>query len=401
MTVLPRDTIELALSAVRAQRQRSGLTALGIAVGIAAVVLLLAIGTGLQRFVLAEFTQFGTNLLQVTPGRTQTFGVSGAMLNSVRPLSLADAEAFERLPGVRGVVPMVMGNAAVEHGGRTRRTSAYGVSAAMPQVWRFAVASGTFLPDDDPATARAFVVLGATVQRELFGARPALGAVVRIGGERYRVQGVMQPKGQFLGIDLDDAVYLPAARALALYDRDGLMEIDVAFGDEASSATVTAAVRRTLLLRHGGEDFTITAQQQMLDVLGSVLSVLTLGIAGLGGISLLVGGVGILTILTIAIGERTGEIGLLRALGATRREVLRLFLGEAAALAALGGALGLLLGVGCGWLLRLLVPALPVATTLPHVLLAEGVAILVGLVAGTAPALRAARLDPIEALRAE
>jgi putative ABC transport system permease protein len=399
--MLLRDLLQLSFSAVQAQRQRSWLTALGIAVGIAAVVLLTSLGTGLQRFVLAEFTQFGTNLVQVTPGKTQTFGMSGAMLNSVRPLSLDDAEALRRLPHVRGVVPMVMGNGAVERDGRSRRTAIYGVSSAMPEVWQFEVGSGTFLPGDDAGTARAFAVLGSKLHHELFGDAQALGEIVRIGGERFRVIGVMASKGQFLGIDLDDAVYVPAARALAMFDREGLMEIDVSFTEAAVTDEVKAAVHRTLQDRHGREDFTITSQQQMLDVLGSVLAVLTLGVAGLGGISLLVGGVGILTILTIAIGERTNEIGLLRALGATRREIVRLFLGEAAVLAAVGGALGLLLGSGIAWLLHFLVPALPVATTLPHVLLAEGTAVAIGLLAGTAPALRAARLDPIEALRAE
>jgi putative ABC transport system permease protein len=319
----------------------------------------------------------------------------------VRPLSLDDAEALRHLPHVRGIVPMVMGNGAIEHGGRSRRTAIYGVSSSMPEVWQFQVASGTFLPADDAGAARAFAVLGSKLHHELFGDATALGELVRIGGERFRVIGVMAAKGQFLGIDLDDTVYVPTARALAMFDREGLMEIDVSFTEAAATDEVKATVQRTLQERHGRDDFTLTSQQQMLDVLGSVLAVLTLGIAGLGGISLLVGGVGILTILTIAIGERTGEIGLLRALGATRREILRLFLAEATVLAAVGGALGLLLGAGIAWLLHFLVPALPVATTLPHVLLAEGTAIGIGLLAGTAPALRAARLDPIEALRAE
>ncbi|MGE3171989.1 MAG: ABC transporter permease [Planctomycetota bacterium] len=395
------DAVQMAFHAVRSQRQRSWLTAIGIAVGIAAVVLLTSLGTGLQRFVLAEFTQFGTNLIGVTPGRTETLGMSGAMLNSTRPLSLDDARSLERLPYVRAVLPMVTGNVAVEAGGRSRRTAVYGVGAAMPAVWQFEVAAGTFLPDDRGGAVRASCALGHTLAQELFPAGGALGALVRVGGDRYRVIAVMRPKGQFLGIDLDDAVYVPAARALALFDRDGLMEIDVLFDAAAEGAEVAAAIRRALLARHGREDFTVTAQQQMLDVLGSVLSVLTLGIAALGGISLLVGGVGILTILTIAVAERTGEIGLLRALGATRRQVLGLFLAEAAAMAALGGVLGLLLGLGAAWLLHLLVPALPVATTVLHAAVAEGVAVGTGLLAGTAPALRAARLDPIEALRAE
>ncbi len=399
--MLLRDGIGLAFGVVRAQKLRAALTGLGIAVGVAAVVLLTSLGTGLQRFVLSEFTQFGTNLLQVVPGRAQTFGVSGAILNTVRPLSLDDALAIERIPGVLGVLPVVAGNAAVESGGRTRRAAVYGVSAAMPQVWRFPLASGSFLPDDDPTAARALAVLGSTMQRELFGDRSALGATVRIGGERFRVVGVMRSKGQFLGIDLDDAVYVPAARGLEMFDREGLMEVDLLFAPGVAPQTVNAAVHRTLLLRHGREDFTVTSQQQMLDVLGSVMSVLTLGVAALGGISLLVGGVGILTILTIALAERTSEIGLLRALGATRAQILWLFLGEATLLAALGGFAGLALGVGIGRLLHLFVPALPVALTPLHLAVAEAVAMVIGVTAGTLPAVRAARLDPIEALRSE
>lgn len=396
-----RDSLSLAVGAVSSQRQRSLLTALGIAVGIAAVVLLTSLGTGLQNYVLGEFTQFGTNLLAINPGKTQTFGVSGAMLNTVRPLTLEDAAGLRHLPNVLAVVPMVMGNAAVEHAGLSRRTTVYGVGASMPEVWRFPLGAGQFLPDDAAGSPRAFAVLGSKMQRELFGATNPLGEIVRIGGDRYRVVGAMAPKGQFLGIDLDDAVYVPAARGLELFDREGLLEIDVLFSEGASAATVGAACKRTLVARHGLEDFTITAQQQMLDVLGSVLSVLTLGVGALGSISLLVGGVGIMTIMSIALRERTGEIGLLRALGATRRQLLWLFLGEAGALAAIGGAFGLFLGVGAGQLLRLLVPALPVATTVFHAVLAESVAVAIGLLAGTAPALRAARLDPIEALRAE
>ncbi len=395
-----RDAFRFSLDAVRAQRLRSLLTALGIAVGIAAVVLLTSLGTGLQRFVLAEFTQFGTNLLAVTPGKTSTFGVSGALINTVRPLSLQDAQAVTELPWVRAVLPMVTGNAAVKAQARSRRAAVYGVGPRMPEVWRFEVGLGSFLPDDGFESARAFAVLGSKLRHELFGDHNPLGELVYVGGQRFRVVGVMAPKGQFLGIDLDDAAYVPVAQGLELFDRDGLMEIDVLF-EGADGSEVRTAVERVLTARHGSVDFTVTAQQQMLDVLGTVLSVLTLGVAALGSISLLVGAVGILTIMTIALRERMSELGLLRALGATRGQLLRLFLGEAAMLAALGGALGLLLGFGVAWTLHALVPALPVATSLVHALIAEVVAVAIGLVAGALPALRAARLDPIEALRAE
>ncbi len=399
--MLGRDSMQFAVGALRSQPVRSTLTALGIAVGIAAVVLLTSLGTGLQRFVLSEFTQFGTNLLQVTPGRKTTLGLSGAMINSVRPLSIDDAQALAVLPHVRAVCPSVFGNVAVEGGGKTRRAMASAVGATMPAVWRFEVAQGSFLPPDEPRSARAFAVLGDKLWRELFGARNALGEIVRIGGDRYRVVGVMAKKGQFLGIDLDDAVYLPVGRGLELFDRQGVMQIDVLFAGEAVAREVEAAVRRTLVARHGVDDCTVQAQQQMLDVLGSVLGVLTFAVAALGGISLIVGGVGILTIMTIALRERIGEIGLLRAIGATRAQLRRLFLGEAAALAAIGGTAGLLFGLGAAWLLHVLVPALPVAVTPWQVLLAEGVSLAIGLAAGVVPAARAARLDPIEALRAE
>jgi len=395
------DLTRLALQAVVQQRLRSFLTALGIAVGIAAVVLLTSLGEGVHRFVLSEFTQFGTNLIGITPGRTSTMGLSGAVVSNVRPLSLADAEALARLPRVVASVPVVQGNAAVEFAGRSRRSYIFGVGPQVPTVWRMRVAQGRFLPDDDPRAARAFVVLGSKVRRELFGSANPLGRRLRIGGERYRVVGVMEAKGQLLGFDLDDAVYIPAARAMALFDRQSLMEIDLLYAAGSPSADVARRARELLTARHGSEDFTVITQDQMLDVLGSVLDILTIAVGALGGISLLVGGVGILTIMTIAVRERTAEIGLLRAIGAGRRQILGLFIGEAVLLAALGGLAGLVLGAGGAWLLGRLVPALPTHTPWAYVVMAELLAAVIGLLAGVLPARHAAGLDPIEALRAE
>lgn len=395
------DFLRLTGRAITAHRLRSFLTLLGIGVGIAAVILLTSIGEGIHRFVLAEFTQFGTNVVGISPGKAATHGQSAGVISSVRPLTLEDAESLRRLPHVTAVTPVVWGNSEVEANGRVRRTTVYGVGPAMTRVFNMRVRTGRFLPDDDPDHARPFIVLGAKLKTELFGTANPLGARVRIVGRQFRVVGVLEPKGQFLGIDLDDTAYVPAGRALELYDRPGLMEIDVSYAEGVPSARVADSVKARLLARHGREDFTITTQEDMLRTLSNILDILTAAVGALGGISLLVGGVGIVTIMTIAVAERTGEIGLLMALGGRRHTVLLLFLGEAAFLAALGGLLGLVLGGGLALVLSLAVPALPVHTPWHFVLLAEATAIFIGLVAGVLPARRAARLDPVTALRAE
>ncbi|MEJ2686156.1 MAG: ABC transporter permease [Gammaproteobacteria bacterium] len=399
--MLARDLIRLTTRSIAAQRARSLLTGSGIAVGIAAVVLLTSIGAGIHRYVLDEFTQFGTNLVGINPGKATTHGASVGVFGTVRPLTIADAEALRRVPYVRAVVPVLQGNAQVDGAGRSRRTTVYGVGPQFPRAFTFQVASGRFLPRDNPDAPRAFAVLGSTLRRELFGESNPLGARIRVGGDRFVVIGTMEPKGTVLGFDLDDTVYIPAARALELFNRDSLMEVDVLYTEGAPVDEVVAGIRRVLTARHGSDDFTITTQQQMLDVLGSVLNVLTLAVGLLGGISLLVGGVGILTIMTIAVTERTSEIGLLRALGANRGQVLTLFLGEAIGLATFGGIAGLAVGVGGAQLLHLAVPALPVHTPVSYAALAVGLSMFIGLVAGVLPARRAAALEPVQALRSE
>ncbi len=396
------DAIALALRALTTQRLRSFLTLLGIAVGITAVIMLTSIGEGIHRFVLAEFTQFGTNIASISPGKVKTSGPAPTGIpTSVRPLTLDDARALARLPHVTGMTAMVWGNTEVSGNGRVRRTTVNGVGADMLRVYSVKIRTGQFLPAEELENARAFVVLGAKLKSELFGAANPLGARVRVGNMQFRVIGVLEAKGQFLGVDLDDSAYIPTARALELYNRDGMMKIDLAYEENIPAASIVSAVKSRLIARHGREDFTITTQEDMLRTLSNILDILTMAVGALGSISLLVGAVGIATIMTIAVSERTSEIGLLVALGARRTTILGLFLGEAVALSALGGVIGLVLGIGLAQLLHLALPALPVHTPLSFVLLAEGIAIAIGLLAGVLPARRAARLDPVAALRSE
>jgi len=399
--MLIHDLIKLTSRSVIAQKMRSFLTALGIAIGVAAVVLLTSIGDGLHRFVLAEFTQFGTNLIGINPGKATTAGTSIGVFGTERPLTIDDAVALGKLRDIEAVVPAVQGNAEVESSYRQRRTTVYGMGGNMPLAFRAEVALGRFFIDEDPNTPRAVAVLGSKLRSELYGTQNPLEQRIRIGGDRYRVIGVFAPKGQILGVDLDDAVYIPAARALEMFNRDSLVEVDLLYREGADVDEVVASITRLLTARHGRDDVTITTQQQMLDVLGKVLGILTFAVAALGSISLLVGSVGIFTIMTIAVNERTAEVGLLRALGGRRNQVMTLFLGEAVVLAALGGLLGLIIGVGGARLLAFFLPALPVHISWNYLIVAESLAVVIGIIAGVWPARRAAQLDPIEALRSE
>jgi putative ABC transport system permease protein len=395
------DLLRLAFGALRAHRLRSFLSILGIAIGVAAVILLTSIGEGTRVYMLEQFTQFGTNIIAVNPGKSKTLGIPGILGGTTRKLTIDDAEALTRILGVEVVVPVTMGQGRVEWGERGRSVTVLGATPDLPVLWRFGARQGSFWPRGDPRQGGSSAVLGPKLARELFGERSPLGEVVRIAGGRFRVVGVMEPKGQMMGFDIDDIAIVPVATALRLFNQDELFEIDLVYANAAETARVEAEVKRVLTLRHGDEDFTVTTQEAMLDVFGNVMGVVTMAVGAIAGISLLVGATGILTMMWIAVGERTSEIGLLRALGASRTHVLTVFLAEAVALATLGGVAGIAIGLGLGALARLLVPGLPVETPVQFVLAGLFTSFAAGVVAGVAPARRAARLDPLEALRAE
>jgi putative ABC transport system permease protein len=401
MTAL--DLASLSGEALRAHRLRYALSALAIAVGISAVVLMVSIGEGMRLFIIDQVSSFGTTLISINPGKVETRGgMPGAMGGSVKKLTLDDARAIKRIPGVTGAVPVAYGTALVEHGNRGRDVFIYGVSHEAPEVWSLPVGSGQFLPVMDYDRAAPVCVLGPKLKRELFGDANALGATVRIGKARYRVIGIMAPKGQFLGFDLDDTAYIPIGSAMRLLNRSEVDEVDLRAASTEAIDPVAERLKALMIERHDGhEHFTIVTQKEAQTMVSNILGVVTTVVSAIAAISLLVGAIGILTIMWIVVRERTAEIGLVKAIGARRGQILVWYLAEAAATALAGGIGGLLLGAGVAALLALLIPGLQSHTSPWLVIGALAMAVTVGIGSGVAPALQAARLDPVQALRGE
>lgn len=395
------DTFQFVFRALTTHRLRTILSTSAIAIGITAVILLTAIGDGIQRFVLSEFTQFGTNIIKITPGKISTHGGSLGAIGSARMLTIDDALALQQSRHIQYTNANVTGNAEIRTQGRSRRVTVYGQGPDFARAFNMQVGIGQFLPDDDPRNPRAFVVLGAKVHAELFDGKNPLGALMQVGGSRFRVIGVMASKGHVLGFDLDDTVYIPTTRALEIFNREGVMEINATYLPGTPVDTVVEDIKRILVARHDREDFTTTPQQQMLSTMSTILNVLKFAVAALGGISLLVGAVGMVTLMHIAVSERVSEIGLLTALGATRARIRTLFLLESIVLSTLGGLTGLIVGTGITWLVTIFASNLPVNIPWDFVIGAFGLSMLIGLVAGVAPAMQAAKLNPVDALKTE
>jgi putative ABC transport system permease protein len=397
-----RDFLSMSSESLRANKMRSALSMLGIAIGVASVVLLTSIGEGTRVYILNEFSQFGTNVLAVNPGKAETSGIPGALGGTTRKLTIADAVAVERLPYVDEIVPLTVALARVEADGRGRSVTIFGATPALPSVWKFRIGQGEFLNNTDPHRSSPIAVLGPKVKRELFGDENALGRTLRIADTRLRVIGVMAPRGQTLGFDLDDAVYIPVALAMRMFNMEDLSEIDVTFAHGRLVDIVEEEVRELLTDRHRGhEDFTITTQAAMLDVFGKVINGITIAVGFIAGISLLVGAVGIFTMMWISVGERVSEIGLMMAVGATREQIQRIFLLEAILLTTVGGAIGATAGVAMALGLRAFLPALPVEIPVDFLFAAIAMSVVTGIASGVAPARRAAALEPVEALHTD
>ncbi len=394
------DLLRFAFGALRGHRLRSILTLLGVAIGVAAVVLLTALGEGARLYVTGEFAALGSNLLIVLPGRTETSGTAPIVGGTPRDLTLQDAEAIlRRVPRVRRLAPLSVGSARVGYGERRREVTVLGSTSDLLPVRHLEVAAGRFLPPLDPGRAAPVAVIGRRVQSELFGAENPLGRPIRIGDWRFRVVGVLASKGQSLGIDMDDVVIVPVVSGLGLFNQTSLFRLLIEVGAHAEIQTARAQVLEILKARHDDEeDVTVLTQDAVLAAFNRILGALTLALAGIAAISLSVAGIGIMNVMLVAVSERTPEIGLLKALGATPGQILRTFLVEAALLSAAGGALGLLAGQVGAVLLQHFYPALQASPPAWAVGAALGVSLGAGLLFGVLPARRAARLDPVAAL---
>lgn len=394
------DLLAFAAGALRGHRLRTSLSLLGVAIGVASVVLLTSLGEGARLYVTGEFALLGSNLVIVLPGKSETTGIVPVAGGVPNDLTLDDVEALRRRVSVLTfVAPLSVGGLTARFGERSRDLTVAGVTAEWKSVRRLELREGSFIPPGDPARAPRVCVVGAKVAEELFPGRSPVGERLRLGEEKFRVTGVLASRGVSVGLDLDEVVLVPIGHHLRMFDRRSVFRVLC----EARSARDVEAAKSAILAvlkdRHGGqEDVTVLTQDAVMKTFGKVLAILTAALAGIAAVSLTVAGVGIMNVMLVSVSERTREVGLLKALGASRGQVLRAFLVEAALLSTAGGVLGLLAGWGGTLLLRGLYPDFPVQPPAWAVVAALVVSVGVGLVAGVLPARRAARLEPVVAL---
>lgn len=394
-----RDVLAAASGALRAHGRRTLLSLVGMSVGVAAVVVLTGLGEGGRDFVRRQFDVIGANVVAVLPGKVETSGAIPGFGGVPNDLTIADAEALRRgVTEAERVAPAYLGNAVISHEERSRRVLVFGSTAEILPIRKLEVRSGSFLPEGPWDRGSGVAVLGSKIANELFPAESPLGALVRVGDWRMRVIGVLAPQGTHFGIDLDETVFVPVSTALRMFDRSSLFRVVLQVRPGFDTKRAEERSKAILLERHGEEDFTITTPDAVISSLDAILTMLTLALAGIASISLAVAGIGIMNVMLVSVSERTDEVGLYKALGASRSQVLVLFLAEAAALSAMGGAAGILFGALVLRVTSAVYPSFPVAAPPWAAAAAFALSVAVGATFGLLPAMRAVRLDPIAAL---
>jgi len=411
------ESVRIALRGLAANKLRSALTMLGIIIGVGAVIALLSVGQGVAQLVTERIQSIGSNVLFVVPVNIQAASAGAMAAGGSGSLSLADAEAIadpDLVPDVVAVAPEYQRSATVERGREAIVTTVAGITPEYATVRNAKVAEGRFIDETDMAAGSRVALQGATAYQRLFpDGEYALGQTVRINSIPFRVIGIMEEKGRSGFGSQDNIVFVPLStahtrlfrgRTVGGSPRVTVINVQVASEDRMDAAS--EAIQDLLRQRHklsyrDDDDFSVISQKDILSIFGEITSVLTLFLGAIAGISLLVGGIGIMNIMLVSVTERTREIGIRKAVGAKRRDILIQFLIEAMVLSLVGGAVGILLGVAGSLLIARLSEDLVTVVTPQAILLATGFSAAVGLFFGIYPATRAARLNPIDALRYE
>lgn len=398
--MLADDVLRQSVKSVGAQPLRSFLILIAMAIGVAAVILLTALGDSARRYIMEEFASLGSNLLIVLPGRSETVGGAPPIFGETpRDLTLDDAVALLRSQNIRRIAPITVGSAPVSWRGLEREVNILGSTSDLKDVRHLDVSQGRFLPVIDPQKASPVCVIGQQLRTELFGGQQALGQWLRIGDRRFRVIGILASEGQSIGVDFDDIVIIPVASAQILFDSPALFRVLAEAVTRESMLRGVDDIQSIIKARHEGEDdVTIITQDAVVKTFDTILNALTLTVAGIAGISLAVAGILIMNVMLVSVAQRTAEIGLLKAIGATPLQIQHLFLIEAALLSLSGAIVGLLLGQGAIVILRQLYPVFPISAPLWALITAVVIALFTGIISGILPAIRASRLDPVQAL---
>jgi len=395
------DLLQFAWGVVGGHRTRTALILLAMGIGVAAVIAVSSIGEGARLYIVNQFGSLGTHLVIVLPGRSETAGAMPGVLigRTPRDLTVDDALALQRSPAVRRLAPLIVGAADVRSGALSREAPVLGSTASLIDIRHMALAQGRFLPEGDPRLAQPVCVVGAKLARELFGARPVLGEWLRIGDRRFRIVGVLAEQGQSLGFNTDEIVIVPLAAAQALFNTESLFRILVEAKGREAITLAKAEIEEILRQRHEGKrDVTVITQDAVLATFDRILRALTLAVGGLAAISLAVAGILIMNVMLIAVTQRRGEIGLLRALGATGRQIRLAFFTEAVLLALGGAGFGLAVGKLGQLAIAQLYPNIPFTPPWWALIAAPSTAIITSVLFSVLPARRAARLDPVQAL---
>jgi putative ABC transport system permease protein len=395
------DLLRFARDAATGNPLRAGLLVLAMAIGVAAVVVLTALGDGARRYVMNEFSSLGSNLVIVLPGRSQTggFNPGNAVTSTPRDLTIDDAQSLVRAGSVARVAPLAIGTSEISAGGKLREVMVAGTVHEYQALRSLTLAQGRFLSQGDWRSAAPEAVIGSKVREELFGSSPAVGQLVRLGDRRVRIVGVMAASGQGLSMNTDELVMVPVASAQAMFNSSTLFRILIEARDRDAIPLAKTQVTEAIRLRHEGEqDVTVITQDAMLATFDKLLGALTMGVAGIAAISLAVAGILVMNVMLVSVAQRTGEIGLLKALGATGSTIRLVFLVEASMLSLAGALVGYGLGQAGAALIRQAYPTFPAYAPDWAVLAGLGTALVTGVLFGVMPARRASQLDPVQAL---